>query len=280
MPKCHKKRNNIIVVVFLFLSGISNVVAGQSTLMADSIKQKISQYALQNPSATLFVHFDKNIYANNEHVWFTAYLLKNNTTAVHHTLGVGLMRNDDRSILAEGKFRIENGLSFGNLILPDSLPPGNYTFICYTDKRINENPSALFEQPITIRSSRTDGFVVELILRDSINAGTDSAKVLVRAYKQDLTAVSKAAVNYFIGERTRPLLKGKMMTDKIGEAEIKIPLKQVNSTDNVLQTEVSNGTEVKTFSLKLPVYKKETSVKFYPEGGNLVAGEKMLSGGR
>jgi hypothetical protein len=69
-----------------------------------------------------------------------------------------------------------------------------------------------------------------------------------------------------------------MMTDKIGEAEITIPLKQVNNTNNVLQTEVRNGTEVKTFSLKLPVYKKETSVKFYPEGGNLVAREKNVVG--
>jgi hypothetical protein len=262
----------------MFLSGISNIVTGQSTLMADSIKERIKQYSLQHPSATLFIHFDKNVYANNEHVWFTAYLLKNNTTAVHHTLGVGLMRNDDRSILAEGKFKIESGLAFGNLILPDSVPPGNYTFICYTDKVINGNPSALFEQPITIRSSRTDGFVVELILRDSINAGSDSAKVLVRAYKQDLSVVNKAAVNYFIGERTSPLLKGKMMTDKIGEAEIKIPLKQINGSNNILQTDVSNGAEVKTFSLKLPVYKKETNVKFYPEGGNLVAGAKNVVG--
>jgi hypothetical protein len=277
MPKaCNNKMNSFLVVVFLFLSAISEIVTGQSIPMADSIKEKIRLYSLQNPSATLFVHFDKNVYANNEHAWFTAYLLKNNTTAVHHTLGVGLMRNDDRSILTEGKFRIENGLAFGNLILPDSLPPGNYTFICYTDHVINGNPSALF--PITTKSSKTDDFVVELILRDSINAGIDSAKVLVRAYKQDLSVVSKAAVNYFIGERTSPLLKGKIVTDKIGEAEIKIPLKQINGANNILQTEVSNGTDVKTFSLKLPVYKKETSVKFYPEGGNLVAGVQNLAG--
>ena len=44
---------------------------------------------------------------------------------------------------------------------------------------------------------------------------------------------------------------------------------QFLALNNILQAEVSNGTEIKTFSLKLPVYKKDTSVKFYPEGGNL-----------
>lgn len=246
--------------------------------LTDSLKEKIKLYASQNPSATLFVHFDKNIYANNEHVWFTAYLLKSNTTAVHHTLGVGLMRNDDRSILTEGKFGIENGLVFGNLILPDSLPAGEYTFLCFTDHVVNGNPSALFQQLVTIKSSRTDGFVAELILRDSINAGVDSARVLIRAYKPDLTMVSKAAINYFIGDRANPLLKGKILTDKIGEAEIKIPLNQINAANNTLQTDISSGSEVKAFSLKLPVYNKKASVKFYPEGGDLVAGAKNTVG--
>jgi hypothetical protein len=273
------KRNfcfSILLILLLFI--FSGKIFGQSLPAIDSVKKKISQYAVQHPSAMLFVHFDKNVYANNEHVWFTGYLLKNNTNAEHHILGVALIRTDDRSVLAEGKFKMENGLAFGHLILPDSLPAGNYTFICYTDHLVNEDPSALFQQPVTIKSSKTDGFIVELILRDSVTRDIDSVRILLRAYKQDLSVVSKASVKYFIGDRINPLLNAKATTDKIGEAEFKIPLRQINPLNNILQAEVSNGTEIKTFSLKLPVYKKDTSVKFYPEGGNLVTGTQNIVG--
>jgi hypothetical protein len=79
---------------------------------------------LQKRSSTLFVHFDKNIYSNSESVWFTAYITKTNTINLHHTLAVALVRNDDRSVLAAGKYVMEKEMAFGNLFLPDSLPTG------------------------------------------------------------------------------------------------------------------------------------------------------------
>jgi len=244
--------------------------AQQSKTPADSIVQRIVWTARQQPSASLFVHFDKTIYSNNENVWFTGYIIKTNTTGIQHTLCVAVIRNYDRSVLAEGKYVMDNGLAFGNLVLPDSLPAGNYSLVCYTNLFLNGHPTSLFVQPVTIKSGDAGSFNATLNVTDGITAGKDSTTVLLKAMTKDYTLVKKAAVQYFLGDRAHPSHTGLLKTDNFGEATIRVPVKEITPANNVLEAEINNGKEVKSFSIKLPVYKKTTLVKFYPEGGHLV----------
>jgi hypothetical protein len=261
-----------ILFVLLFFKAVSlPVYAQQPKTLTDSIAERITWAGRQKSATTLFVHFDKTIYSNNENVWFTAYLVKTNISGVHHTLSVALIRNDDRSVLAEAKYVMDKGLAFGNMFLPDSLPTGNYSFVCYTNLLVTGNPAALFVQPVTIKTGDTRNFIAKLSLTDSITPGMDSATVLLKAYTTDML-VKKAPVKYFIGDRAHPLYSGSLVTDIYGEAKINIPLKKITPAANILQVEIDNGKGIKNFSIKLPVYKKENIVKFYPEGGNLVEG--------
>lgn len=261
-----------IIFFFLLLQSVFFDAYGQQKKLLDSIAEKIEWVGLQKRSSTLFVHFDKNIYSNSESVWFTAYITKTNTINLHHTLAVALVRNDDRSVLAAGKYVMEREMAFGNLFLPDSLPTGNYSLVCYTNQLVNGYPAALFVQPITIRSNDAAGFIAKLSLTDSIKPGMDSVSVLIKAYTKDVTLVKGGLVKYFIGDREHPLRSGSLKTDNFGEATINIPLKLITPANNMLQTEIYNGREIKNFSLKLPVYKIDTLVKFYPEGGYLING--------
>lgn len=263
----------ILLLLFHFAA-----YAQQPLTLSDSITLRIEAAAMQQPEATLFVHFDKTIYANNENTWFTAYLVKTNFSAVHHTLSVALIQTDSRSVFATAKYVMDKGLAFGNMVLPDSLPTGNYSFVCYTNHLANGKPSALFVQPVTIKAGDDKSFIATLSLTDSIRPGMDSARVMLRAYKKDAEYVKAAAVKYFIGDKSHPFYSGSLKTDKFGEAFIPIPLNKITPANNVLVAEVDNGKEVKYFSTKLPVYQKQTQVKFYPEGGNLVYGAASVVG--
>lgn len=259
------------ILLLLFIICLHQFVhAQEQKTVADIIADKIDRLGEQKPEATLFVHFDKTIYSNSENAWFTGYILKSNTLGEHHTLCLALIRNDDRSVLTSAKYVMDKGLAMGNMVLPDSLPTGNYSFICYTNLIVNGYPSALFVQPITIKSGNAKGFIANLSLTDSIKPGMDSAKVLLKAYTKDVTLLKKAAVKYFIGDRAHPTHKGNLITDNFGEATIPVPLKEITPANNILQAEIDNGKEIKNFTIRLPVYKKETLVKFYPEGGHLI----------
>jgi hypothetical protein len=260
------------VFIVVFFNSVSLASYAQPKTLIDSIAAQIELAGTQQPAALLFVHFDKTIYSNNENVWFTGYLLKDNVNGRHHTLSVALIREDDRSVLAEGKYVLYNGLAFGNMVLPDSLPTGNYSLVCYTNVLVNGLPPALFIQPLTIKSSDASSFNATLSLMDSITTGKDSARVLLKAMTKDYTLVKKAKVKYFIGDRAHPLHSGILKTDNFGEAQIPVPLKEITTSNNMLQAEIDNGTAIKNFSIKLPVYKKQTLIKFYPEGGHLIEG--------
>lgn len=235
-------------------------------------------YALNKASATLFVHFDKNIYTNRETAWFTGYLVKDGTKSTANVLSAALVRTIDRSVLAQGKFVMNGGLSQGSLYLPDSLPTGDYNFVCYTDGFVNGQPTDIFVQPVTIKTVNDESFVATLTIMDSLKPGTDSLRIRLRALTYNGNLVEGAAVRHVIGNRDRPFKSGTGKTDKYGELFISIPVKQIDATNNQFQAEIRHGREVQSFSLQLPVYKKAATVTFYPEGGNLVAGLKSSIG--
>jgi len=83
----------------------------------------------------LFVHTDKDVYLANETIWLSAYVFGHHTEELvqHKVLSIVLSRADSGQLLISEKYQIRNGLSSGKLILPDSIRPGLYKLIAYTD---------------------------------------------------------------------------------------------------------------------------------------------------
>ncbi len=271
------KSNLISILLFTVLLCNCCKLFGQNDAVIETLVEKIEWYGSHKQSASFFVHFDKTVYTTNENVWFTGYLLNGNQDSAHQIMSVALIRNSDRTILSEGKFIIVGNYSHGNLVLPDSLPAGDYNFICFTNRRVNGFPEALFIQPVTIKSSNLSSFTASLTLVNPAPS-LDSTKILVRGFTPELALLKNAVVNFSFGTLENPVLKTTTKTDKFGEASISIPNALIAATNNILVTEVNNGKEVKPFTIKLSVSHKQLVVKFYPEGGNMVGGVKSLVG--
>ncbi len=107
--------------------------------------------SLTNASNTgLYVHYDKNAYISNETIWFTAYFL-DSTKTVPEILSLFVVRQADKHIVADKKFVVGNFTASGSITLPDSLLVGDYSIIAYGNYLINEQPTYLHQQPITIK---------------------------------------------------------------------------------------------------------------------------------
>lgn len=141
-------------LLFFMLVFCSLYCLGQeTTAITDSIFKKAAFYSKKMDAPTLFVHFDKTVYVSNEMVWFTAYLLNSGKHINDHTiLCVTLIKNDTRKVITAQKFVMANGLSFGNMQLPDSIPPGNYTLSAYTNLMEKGLSLDVFNQAITIKT--------------------------------------------------------------------------------------------------------------------------------
>lgn len=221
------------------------------------------------PQASLFVHFDKNIYTNHEEVWFTAYFLNGKKLAQtdDEILSIALIRNSDQAILQQEMFEVNNGFSYGYLVLPDSLSAGDYHFLGITNKSFKGIPVNTFTQPITIKTNIEPAFNAQIKLLEPGVEGQKSNKILFSASTIDHLPLKKnVEVFYKYGKK-----QGKVFMNKSGE--VIVPLEeQPDLADINVYAQLKYGKDSSRLSMALPVSKRKAILKFYPEGGVLVEG--------
>lgn len=229
----------------------------------DPLLNQFKLYQKSKAYANLFVHFDKNVYSSNETVYLTGYIVRSNDYNKHQIMSVSLINDYNNKIILEDRFVMRSGFSFGSIVLPDSIQPGNYRFQAITDYQINGKPEVSFTQPILIKSLLEPALRANMKILQTTN---DSYKVLVAATTADNRFLAKPAdITYFYG-KTKHTIK----TDNSGQAIISIP--KTNFNDPNLYVTLKYDGDSTNINLHIPQIKSTPIVKFYPEGGNLISG--------
>jgi len=238
----------------------------------DSLSTLIENYSNQNKSSVLFIHFDKNIYTNNEQVWFTAYVLKGLAGLNrYNTLYLSLVSNADSSVVLQQKFVIDKGYSFGNITLPDSLQSGNYRFIANTNIKINGKADAEFIQPVTIKSTTINPLIANLSLFKLKDEKTGNGTVLLKVRTSDNRFVPDAEVSYTIGRNSEILKSGRAKTTVIGELMIDYLADKISHENNLISVVIKKGRHSRYEKFEIPSQSKSYLVSFYPEGGYMIS---------
>ncbi|MES2418494.1 MAG: hypothetical protein V4541_09935 [Bacteroidota bacterium] len=226
-------------------------------------------YGLAKPTGNLFVHFDKNVYANNETVYFTGYLIKASKVTIdqHRVMALALIRNADNALILEDKFLFNNGVAFGSILIPDSILTGGYHFLVYSDKLLNGMPEVLFIQNITLKTNIDPAFKANLKIMPNADTTKKQNRVLISVTSKDDRFLSKpATISYNYGN-----LQKETITDASGQLLINLP-PQPNIVDPNLYVKLKYERDSSFINLAIPRKKNTAQVKFYPEGGDLVAG--------
>lgn len=249
----------ILFVISLFVS--------VKSYSQETVANKIALNKIVNPTTNLFVHFDKNIYSNNETIYFTAYILKTGKFDLnaHKILAVTLTRDVDSALIKVDRFLIRGGLAFGNMIIPDSMITGNYHLLAYTDKLVNGKPELIFKQKITIKTNIELPFRANIKLVEKPNITNQENKVLISVTTNDYQFLAKpVAVNYKYGN-----LQKTAKTDASGQLLLTLP-KLESLVDPNIHVKLKSQKDSSFLSMPLPSDKIKVNVKFFPESGNLV----------
>jgi len=119
-----------------------------------------------------YLHFDKPYYAAGDTIYFKAYVTLgekhqlSNLSGVLHIDLINTANKIDQSV----KLPLANGLAWGDLTLPDTLPAGNYRIRAYTRWMLNEDD--YFGQVIPVGSIHQLG-IPENSVAKSVNAKPD-----------------------------------------------------------------------------------------------------------
>lgn len=268
-----RRYSTIFFILFLYVVLRPHCVHAQiETEVPDSLLAKITYYGIKESPSVLFAHFDKTIYVNNENVWFTAYLLNYNKKKDNPTfLSVLLVNDQKKTISVEQRFPMADGLSFGNVLIPDTIPPGDYSFILYTNELRNGKPADTFTQHITIKATSKPAISATLALDDTSRSGYYQVKVKVA--DKDGRPLPGAEVGYHIGK-----LSGKTKTDQYGKSELSFPVGQILAGSDILSADIGYKKDISSAQLVIRVTKNKFNLKFYPEGGSLVHATQSIIG--
>jgi hypothetical protein len=227
----------------------------------------------------LFVHTDKHVYTNNEFIWFSAVLLNVAPEArpLHHLLCVALIPADTRIPALHQKFLMADGLSFGSVKLPDSIAPGEYKFIAYTNLIGKDSlPAAVFMQDITIYNLAQADFIGACtILEDG--KGNQDLLITVRD-KTTSAPVREAELLLWCGNSK--MIKAKTNKDGIYRQSLS-ELQPANASSNIqVKIRYQNGFQFVQKILSAKEKERQLAIRFFPEGGQLLPGVPCRIGWR
>lgn len=257
------------ICCLMFLSLMSHIIVYAQNIN-EEVQKRIDLLQKSTFSAFLFVHTDKSIYTENEPIWFSAYLVNFSSLKIskHRTLHLFLFRDDNRSVALSGKFKMEEGISAGDLVLPDSIVSGKYHLVAYTDVLGEDGqPLALFSTPLTLKSTTVQTFSSKVYLADtsSING---PIKARVQIERKGIQSKKGPLVDFVIHKDTL-----RSFELKTKEADIEIPNHYLMRGNPVLQTIIRYNHQIQHLSTPLPRRStKRVHIRFFPEGGELAAG--------
>lgn len=253
----------LYITSLLFLSSIS-------AQWQDNLVHKMAAYAGKNQDL-LFVHTDKHIYTNNEHIWFSAYLLQcgQDSTAMHQLLSVALVQAGTRHCAVQHKYAMAYGRSFGSLLLPDSIAPGEYQLLAYTNVTDKDSmPVAIFTQALAVRAIHDPAFNAVMNIAED-TTGKREIKITVRD-KSTGQPVRDAAIQLYVDSQKVV----NASTDKRGEyrQSLSAVLADTAGYPSFVNAGIQYHGDRAYLQKPLPAAdrKRLFRMRFYPEGGRLL----------
>ena len=107
-----------------------------------ALLKKLEEFTKRYPTEKVHLHLDKPYYAAGDNIWFKAYVNDGRTeqpTAESNILYVELINESD-SICNQLRLPMQNGVSWGDFKLVDTLLEGNYRIRAYTQLMRNGGP--------------------------------------------------------------------------------------------------------------------------------------------
>jgi predicted pyridoxine 5'-phosphate oxidase superfamily flavin-nucleotide-binding protein len=127
-------------------------VLAQSSADYNQVINKLTNYISTHDPEKAYLQFDKPYYAAGDTLYFKAYITQGGHNLLSTTSGilyVDLINTENR-IDKSLRLHLDNGICWGDFVLPDSLRTGNYRVRAYTRWMQNEGSIDFFDRLIPI----------------------------------------------------------------------------------------------------------------------------------
>lgn len=231
--------------------------------------KKFDSFTSTYPQEKVYIQMDKPYYAIGDDIWLKAYVLNAKSQEPSQLSGVIDVELIDElnEVKSTIRLALNNGVSWGDFSLPDSLLEGNYRIRAYTPYMRNFSSDFFFEKNIKIGKSWSNDVFV------STNFSYDTNKTIstIRLNDKNEKPYSNKSVGYEIFSGITLVDKGWEKTDAEGNIKISFPNQDNIPKAGTIRLAISLD-RTRTVSKTIPIssFASSSDVQFFPEGGMLV----------
>ncbi len=236
-----------------------------------ALLKKLEEFTKRYPIEKAHLHLDKPYYAAGDNIWFKAYVADARTsqpTAESKILYVELISETD-SLNKQLRLPMENGISWGDFKLPDTLVEGNYRIRAYTQLMRNAGPDFFFDKLIRIGNKWNNRTFAKTTFSTLKKEGVEQVTSSIVFTDNTEKAIADKSVIYVV-KYDNKTIKGQTRTNAVGQVNILLPS---DARTGSIATRINLGkgiTSVKTTPILLESNKID--IQFLPEGGKMVQG--------
>jgi len=271
---------SIIVYLSFFILNLF-FSSSASAQQADSIHLnriigQVKKLADAQPIEKVYLHFDKPYYAVADTMWFKAYVtLEQNIPSPFSKIVYVEVFNAADSLIKTVKLPVKNSVAYGNIpITMQSFKQGNYYVRAYTLWMLNFDDAYFFYKTIPIGEAIDKELITHINYTTEESDKTLKTNARIQFKGTDKKNLANKPVSWTIFSAGDVISKGKGTTDQNGFMTISVSRKEnelitrgnISATINLTEKETATA----HFSLKQD--RNPVDVRFFPEGGNLIAG--------
>ncbi len=259
----------LLLLVITVFAGIASSAQDQSPI--PKISLQITNYFSFYPREKVFLMTDKVRYKPGETIWFRAFVSNADSLAASkesNALNLGLFDQSGTNVLNEA-FKLNNGSISGDLTIPDDLKGDIYFLVAYSSAQ--SSPEQVSITKLDIDPQYSNQWVVETAAKDSISISGKKNELFVVLRDISGEIQKNEPLRYELKNGTEVLDKGKIKTDQNGKITIPFTIPDKTNGEPFI-CELSGSKDEWRHDIFLPSDLDPVVIKFYPEGGNLIAG--------
>lgn len=266
---------NIRGIILTLLTAIGAVFSG-SAQVADPVMDSLAfvwHSHTVHTAPEVYLHLDKSLYAPNENVLFTSYLIGGEKdTTDRHTLYIFMMNLATRKIIVSDRFIMRQGLSSGALLVPDTTGSGDYLIVAYTNALLRGKNEHYFRQQVRISSGKRPPFALRVSEMKAGPGRNDSIRMTCKITTDYSGVASGGIFDYNIYADGSLSGSGSKTIDAFGEIHIGLCSKDTLAHSVTLSVHIDRKGSKGDIWMPLILRPDQVMVRCYPEGGTLVDG--------
>jgi len=238
-----------------------------------TIASKLQKQSTTHPIEKAYLQFNKPAYNTGDTIWFKGYVTvgaAHQPSALSGVLYVDLLDSKDK-IIKTIQLKNNNGISAGDFVVNEKVPPGNYHIRAYTEWMRNAGPEYFFNTTIPVGDIRTTSVIVDPSYTISTNANGEVINAKLAYTDKFGHPYSHREVAYEIKADSNTLYTGKGITDASGNLLFSFPGKTAPGQRVTVSSHFKLTTGIIINKITpINVANDNIDIQFFPEGGQLV----------